>query len=73
MQRIGMRNDRTRVLLIGGILGALTGLGAAYLFLQSQQRRGTETASISGGSLVKLGLLVFGLLRSVGELADGTK
>lgn len=73
MQRLGMTNYRTRVLLIGGVLGALTGLGAAYLFMQSQQRRGVDAPSISGGSLAKLGLLVFGLLRSVAELSDGTK
>jgi hypothetical protein len=68
-----MTNYRTRVLLIGGVLGALTGLGAAYLFMQSQQRRGADAPSISSATLVKLGLLVFGLLRSVGGLADGTK
>ncbi len=73
MQRITTTNYRARVLLIGGLLGALTGLGAAYLFMQSQQRRGAQSPSISGGSLVRLGLLVFGLLRSVGELADGAK
>ncbi len=73
MQRITMTSYRTRVLLIGGLVGALTGLGAAYLFMQSQQRRGTEAHSISGGNLIKLGLLVFGLLRSVGDLADGSK
>jgi hypothetical protein len=71
--RITTTDYRTRALLIGGLLGALTGLGAAYLYIQSQQRRGAECPSLSGGSLVKLGLLVFGLLRSVGELADGTK
>jgi hypothetical protein len=73
MQRITTTNYRARVMLIGGLLGALTGLGAAYLFMQSQQRRGAEASSISGGNLVKLGLLLFGLLRSVGDLADGTK
>jgi len=55
------------------VLGALTGLGAAYLFMQSQQRRGDDAPPVSGGTLVKVGLLVFGLLRSVGGLADGTK
>ena len=28
-------NLRTRVLIVGGILGALVGVGAAYLYLQS--------------------------------------
>jgi hypothetical protein len=28
-------NLRTRVMIIGGVLGALLGVGAAYLFLQS--------------------------------------
>jgi hypothetical protein len=73
MQRLGKANYRTRVLLIGGVLGALTGVGAAYLFMQSQRRRGADAPSVSGGSLVKLGLLVLGLLRSVTELSDGTK
>lgn len=28
-------NLRTRVMIIGGVLGALVGVGAAYLYLQS--------------------------------------
>jgi membrane associated rhomboid family serine protease len=61
------------ILLVGGVLGALAGVGAAYLYLQSQRRKGSEAPSISPGGALKLALLVLGLLRQVGELGEGSK
>jgi hypothetical protein len=59
-----------KALVIGGTLGALTGLGAAYLFVQ-RARKGTEPPSLTAMEGVKLALLVFGLLRSVAMLGGG--
>ncbi|HEY42648.1 MAG TPA: hypothetical protein G4O11_01570, partial [Anaerolineae bacterium] len=35
-------NWKTKTLLIGSIIGALTGLGAAYLLIQQAERRGEQ-------------------------------
>lgn len=63
---------KTKTLLIGGVLGALIGLGGAYLFIQSYKQRG-QTGNITAGEGVKLGLLVMGLLRQVATLGEGEK
>lgn len=59
-----------KVLVIGGVIGALSGLGAAYLFVQ-RAKKGTEPPSLTAMEGVKLALLVFGLLRSVAMLGGG--
>jgi hypothetical protein len=58
------------VLAIGAVLGALTGLGAAYLLTQRSKKRG-ETPNLSAIEGIKLGLLIFGLLRQVSLLGSG--
>ncbi len=63
-------NWKVKVLLIGGVVGVLTGLGAAYLLIQRSEREKT-VPQLSAGEGVKLGLLVLGLLRQVTLLGDG--
>ena len=60
----------SQVLVIGGLVGALTGLGAAYLLVQRAKKR-DERPNLSALEGVKLGVLVFGLLRSVAMLGSG--
>jgi hypothetical protein len=60
----------TPVLAVGAVVGALTGLGAAYLLVQRAKKRG-ETPNLSAIEGIKLGLLIFGLLRSVAMLGSG--
>ncbi len=76
-ENLGLTTDETnnwkpKALLIGAVIGAAVGVGAAYLFVQQAEREG-ETPSISPGEGVKLGLLVLGLLRSVAGLGEGDK
>ena len=61
---------KVRVLAIGVVIGALTGLGAAYLLLQRSKRR-AEPPNLNASEGIKLGLLVFGLLRQVAMLGNG--
>jgi len=61
-------NWEPRVLLIGAVIGAVVGVGAAYLLIKSGEQEGPP--QISAGEGVKLGVLVLGLLRSVASLAD---
>lgn len=60
---------KTQTVLGGVAFGALAGLIAAYLLTQRAEREGRETA-ISSGEGVQLGLLVFGLLRTIASLGD---
>ena len=66
---INPQNWKSKVLIVGGVLGLLTGLGAAYLLIQRAEREETEP-KLSAGEGVKLGLLVFGLLRQVAQLGE---
>ncbi len=63
---------KSKTLLLGVIVGALVGAGAAYLIIQRADRREGEVR-LSAGEGVKLGLLVFGLLRQVAQLGEGEK
>jgi glucokinase len=65
-----VENWKPKVLVIGAVLGAAVGLGAAYLMVQRAEREG-EQVQIGAGEGIKLGLLVFGLLRSVAQLGGG--
>jgi hypothetical protein len=59
-----------QVLVIGAVVGALTGLAGAYLLLQRAKRR-AEPPNLNASEGIKLGLLVFGLLRQVALLGSG--
>jgi len=63
-------NWQTRILLAGAVVGALVGAGAAYLLVQRAEKN-EERVSMGAGEAVKLGVLVFGLLRSVAQLGSG--
>ncbi len=59
-----MKNSR--VLLGGAIIGAVTGLIAAMLLNRRAAKNESETA-ITAGEGLKLGVLVFGLLRAIAD------
>lgn len=59
----------TRLLLGGALIGALTGLIAAMLINRRAEKNNSETA-ITAGEGIKLGVLVFGLLRAIASLGD---
>ena len=59
-----------KMLLIGGLVGALTGLGAAYLIISKSQEH-DEPPRIGAGDGLRLALLLLGLVRQIGELGAG--
>ncbi len=61
---------KSQTLLIGAVIGALTGLGTAYFLIQNAEKEG-ESFSFSSGQGLKLGLLILGTLRQVMQLDDG--
>ncbi len=60
---------KVRTLVIGAAIGALTGLGAAYLLARRAEQQGTRLA-ITPGKGVRLGVLIAGLLRSILSLGE---
>jgi len=60
---------KVKTLLIGAALGALTGLGAAFLLTMRAEQKGTRLA-ITPGKGVQLGVMLAGLLRSILTLGE---
>jgi CBS-domain-containing membrane protein len=59
-----------RIMILGALVGALVGLGGAYLF--AQKARGSDTPpKFTATDGIKIALLVMGLLRAVADLGDG--
>jgi len=61
--------NKNRTILFGALIGAVTGLIAAVLLTRRAGKNERETA-ITGGEGLKLGVLVFGLLRAIASLGD---
>ena len=60
---------RNTILLAGALIGAVTGLIGAAMLIRRAEREGGET-SITTGDGLKLGVMVFGLLRAIASLGD---
>jgi len=61
--------NQSKVILGGALIGALTGLVAALLLTRRAEKNNSETA-ITSGEGMKLGVLIFGLLRAIASLKD---
>ena len=60
---------KVKALVVGGLVGALTGLGAAFLLTRRAEQKGTSLA-ITPAKGVQLGVMVAGLLRSILSLGE---
>lgn len=59
--------NKTRTILLGALLGAVTGLVAAMLLTRRAEKNEREIA-ITTGEGIKLGMMIFGLLRAIASL-----
>ena len=64
--------NKSRIIFAGALIGAVTGLIAAMLLTRRAEKNERETA-ITAGEGLKLGLLVFGLLRAIASLGEDEK
>ena len=64
-------NNAGRTIFFGVVLGASAGLVAATLLNRRAERENRSTA-ITAGEGFKIGVLLLGLLRAIGSLADET-
>ncbi len=62
-------NPKPKILLLGGLIGALMGLGAAYLFIQRTERE-QRTFSLSPGEWIKMGLVALGAMKQFAQLSS---
>jgi gas vesicle protein len=61
--------NKSKTLIMGALIGAVTGMLAALLLHRSAEKNERETALTTGEGL-KIGALVFGLLRAIASLGD---
>lgn len=61
--------NKSRTLIFGALIGAFTGLVAAMLLNRRAEKSENGTA-ITAGDGMKLGVMVFGLLRAIASLGD---
>lgn len=61
--------NKGRFLLAGTVIGAITGLIAAMILTRRAERHERTTALTTGDGL-KIGALVFGLLRAIASLGE---
>jgi len=66
------QNWKSKTLVIGVVVGALAGLGAAYILIQRAEREGVRP-QLGAGEGVKLGVMLMGLLRQIASLGDESK
>ncbi|MBI3172405.1 MAG: hypothetical protein HYZ25_01700 [Chloroflexi bacterium] len=61
--------NKNKVILMGALIGAATGLVAAVLLTRRAEKEEKE-AALTTGEGIKLGALIFGLLRAIASLGD---
>ena len=63
-----VENQNVKILALGTIIGALVGLGAAYLLLQRVDDG--DDLNLSSKDGVKLGISVFSFFRQITQIGD---
>ncbi|MFO3796037.1 MAG: hypothetical protein ACK8QZ_01970 [Anaerolineales bacterium] len=64
-----MRSWKIKTLILGTILGALTGLGTAYLLTRRAEKEG-KPLSITSTQGIRLGVLLLGFIRQLLALEE---
>ena len=62
--------NKSKTLLLGALIGAFTGLLAALLLQRRVEKDEERATALTTGEGLKLGVLVFGLLRAIASLGD---
>ena len=62
-------SSKSKILFVGGLLGLLSGVLAAYLLLQRSEQT-QRNLNISPGDGVKVGLGVLGVLKLISDMGE---
>lgn len=60
---------RTRAFVVGGFVGALLGLGAAYIYVSSAEKTG-EKPELPASEAVGIGLALLAVLRQIATMQE---
>jgi len=63
-------NWKTRVLITGGVLGALAGLSTAYLLARAAEEKGSGPPQIGTSDGIKMAIAIIGVVRGIAALGD---
>ena len=61
---------RGKAFIVGGVVGALLGLGAAYIYVNAAEESG-DSPELTPGTAVTIGLSLLALLRQVAVIGEG--
>ena len=60
----------TRVIVVGGILGAVVGVLTSYLLIRTSREAHAGPPAITTGDALKVGITAVGLVRSIAALGE---
>ena len=63
-------NWRTKTLILGGIVGAIIGVGTAYLLARTAEENRGGPPQISTSDAIKSAIGIVGLVRGIASLGD---
>jgi hypothetical protein len=63
----GGLNRKTKILLIGGLIGCAAGLAAAYAVIRKQEQTG-QNIRLNSSDGMKLGMSTFSLIKLISDL-----
>lgn len=63
-------NWRTKTMILGGVIGALIGVGAAYLLARTAEESGGGPPKITTSDAIKSAIGIVGLVRGIASLGD---
>ncbi len=66
-------NWKAKVLILGAVLGALLGLGSAYLLVRTADETGGRAPEVGTGDAIRMLIAIVGLVRGIASLGEGKK
>ena len=63
-------NWKNKTLIVGAVVGALVGLGTAYLLARTAEESGSGPPEISTGEAIRTAIGVVGIMRGIAALGD---
>lgn len=71
MNSISQENQwKTKFLLVGTAVGAIVGLGTAYLLARTAEETNSGPPQITTGDAIKVGVSIVGVMRGIASLGN---